>query len=159
MLIATVSEWVDLTSYITKYLFAQETAAAIYFYVKVLIIPTSLGVMIGWSLNSGWKNAFLRRLYLPATHPVETGHDFAFGNYRESCFVLATYQDSTLIGGYFGENSLAASNSEKSDLYLERVYAIDRNGKWTEPMPARSGLISLSNVRSIEFLDAEETKI
>ncbi|MGC1496445.1 MAG: DUF6338 family protein [Sulfitobacter sp.] len=158
LLISTISKWTGLTTIITPTVLTKTTAASLFFYVKVLLLPTLLGLIIGSSLTAGWKNAFLRRLYLPVTHPVETGHDFAFGNSREPCFILVTYNDSTTVGGFFGENSLAASNFEKSDLYLERVYRINTDGVWSEPTPGRSGLISLSNVRSIEFLDAEEQK-
>lgn len=150
--------WTGAKAWIIENIVTAQTAIGLFFYVKVLVLPTLLGTFIGVNLNAGWKNAIFRRLYLPVIHPVETGHDFAFGNGREPCFVLITFQDGTLVGGYFGENSLAASNSAKSDIYLERVYSMNDDGQWIEPTPGRSSLMSLSNFRSIEFLDNLETQ-
>ena len=68
------------------------------------------------------------------------------------------YEDGTTVVGWFGENSLAATVTERSDLFLERLYFIAEDGSWTEPTPPRSGLVSLRNVRSIEFLDLTKEK-
>lgn len=128
----------------------------LFFFAKVLILPACIGTLLGYNLTAGWKNALLRRLSLPVIHPVQKGYDFAFGNNREPGFVIVTYFDGTTVAGYFGEHSLAASDDARSDLYLERLYSLGEESlEWVEPSPSRSGLISLKNVRSIEFLDQE----
>lgn len=126
------------------------------FLLKILLAPTLLGILLGYNLTAGWKNAMLRRLSLPVVHPVQRAHDFAFGKDREAGFVIVTYFDGTVVSGYFGEASLAATDGNRSDLYLERLYTVGDDDVWTEPAPKRSGLISLNNVRSIEFLDNQE---
>ncbi len=125
-------------------------------FLEVLIFPTFVGLILGWNLSSGWNNTILRRLSMPIVHPVQRAHDFAFGNAREPCLVLLTFEDDTVIRGFFGETSLAASDASRSDIYLERLYIEDETGQWSAPNPGRSGLISLSGIRSIEFLDVEE---
>lgn len=130
----------------------------VYFFAKILVLPTLIGSALGYNLTAGWKNALLRRLSLPVIHPVQRGHDYAFGNNREPGFVIVTYFDETTVAGYFGENSLAASDAQRSDLYLERLYLIDEVYEWQQPSPPRSGLISLQNVRSIEFLESERSR-
>ncbi|MEQ8896566.1 MAG: DUF6338 family protein [Roseovarius sp.] len=148
-LLLGLTDWLDSAG------FLPSSESRVYFFAKVLILPTILGVLLGYNLTAGWKNALLRRLSLPVIHPVQKGHDFAFGNDREPAFVIVTYFDGTTVGGYFGENSLAASDTNRSDLYLERLYSLGDEGVWEEPKPSRSGLINLQNVRSIEFLDNE----
>ena len=123
------------------------------FFAKVLVMPALMGSLLGYTLTSGLKNAVLRRLALPVIHPAQTGHDFAFGYNRSACFVIVSYFDGTTVAGYFGEASLAASDENRSDLYLERLYEIGDDGKWSQATPPRSGLISLKDVRSIEFLE------
>ncbi|WGH79096.1 DUF6338 family protein [Jannaschia ovalis] len=123
--------------------------------LNVLVWPALLGALLGWNLSNGWNRAILRRLSLPVTHPVQRGHDFAFGQDRDPCFVIVTYEDGTIVRGWFGECSLASTDPDRSDLFLERVYSVDQDDQMIEQSPGRSALISLSRVRSIEFLDPE----
>jgi len=124
--------------------------------LDVLVLPSLLGWLLGVNLSKGWNRAILRRLSAPVSHPVQRAHDFAFGTVGRPSLVLVTYEDGVTIRGYFGPNSLASSDEERSDLYLERLYDVDEaSGRWIEPSPGRSGLVSLNRVRSIEFLDEE----
>jgi len=138
------------------YLFA--ISANFSLFLEVLVFPAFVGLLLGWNLSAGWNNAALRRLSMPIVHPVQRAHDFAFGNAREPCLLILTFEDGTVIRGYFGETSLAASDASRSDIYLERLYTEDKSGQWNEPSPGRSGLISLNGIRSIEFLDIEESE-
>lgn len=125
--------------------------------VRVLVVPTILGCILGLFLQSNWRNGVLKRFSLPVVHPVRRAHDFAFGNNRPPGLVEITFEDGTKIAGWFGENSLAATDDTRSDLYLERAYLIDDQGNWKNPSEPRSILISLQNVRSVEFLLEKET--
>lgn len=134
---------------------ASPTVRALFF-AEVLALPAILGTVLGLNLKRGWNRAWLRRLAMPAVHPIRRAHDFAFLE-RTECFVILTYEDGVVVRGFFGGDSLAATDAGRSDIYLERLY--DAQGdEWAEPSPGRSGLFSLSGVRSIEFLDQEETK-
>lgn len=126
------------------------------FALRILLAPVLLGWTLGKFLQSGWRNNLLRRFSLPVVHPVRRAHDYAFGSNRSAGLVEITYEDGTKIGGWFGENSLAATDDNRTDLYLERAYVIGEEGNWTEPRPPRSVLINLNGVRSIEFLIPEE---
>ncbi|MCF6303850.1 MAG: DUF6338 family protein [Rhodobacteraceae bacterium] len=123
------------------------------FYIEVVFLPLLWGLLIGANLSKGWKHAVFRRLSMPIVSPIQRAHDFAFGFNREPCLVIVTYEDETIVRGHFGTESLAASDPERSDLYLERLYTVDNTDQWIETMPGRSALLSLNNVRSIEFLD------
>ena len=126
------------------------------FYLEILALPTLIGLLLGYNLARGWNNALLRRLSAPILHPAEKAHDFAFGHNRPPGFVIVTFADGAVVYGYFGENSLAATDEARSDLFLERLYTVDDKGAWHEQNPGRSALITLDDVRSIEFLDNEE---
>lgn len=125
------------------------------FFIEVVLIPAVLGLLLGLNLSKGWNNAFLRRLSMPIVSPIQRAHDYAFGENRRPCLVIVTYEDGTVIRGWFGPSSLAASDRERSDLYLERLYYVDDMDQWIELSPGRSALVSLAQVRSIEFLDPE----
>lgn len=123
------------------------------FHLEVLFLPAFWGWIIGINLSKGWKNAIFRKLSMPVIHPIRRAHDYAFGLDRDACFVIVTYFDGTVVNGFFGENSLAASDSNRSDLYLERLYTVGDDDQWVEQTPGRSALIVLEDVRSVEFLD------
>lgn len=122
---------------------------------EVLIFPAILGVLIGWTASRQGAATLLRRLSIPVIHPIERAYDYAFAQKRMPGFVIVTYEDGTIVRGYFGTESLASSDPNRSDLYLERVYSVDGHDQWQEMEPGRSGYISLKGVRSIEFLDPE----
>lgn len=122
---------------------------------EVVVLPTLIGLALGWNLSRGWNNAVLRLLSMPVIRPVQRAYDFAFGQGRPPGLVIVTYDDGTVVRGLFGGGSLAASDPERSDIYLERLYSQDESGQWQEMSPGRSGLLSLKGVRSIEFLDPQ----
>lgn len=136
------------TEWVTQY-----ASARLPLITEVLVLPSAIGVLFGFTLARGWSSAILRRLSVPATSPVQRGYDFAFGQQRSPSFVIVTYEDGTVVRGYYGEQSLAATDAQRSDIFLERLYAEGQDGQWNEMEPTRSGLLSLKGVRSIEFLD------
>ena len=155
-LIADLSAYAGLVQWLDRANGFPNSDSRLFFFLKVLLLPALLGMALGYNLSAGWKNALLRRLSMPIVHPVQKGYDFAFGNERPPGFVIITYFDDTMVLGFFGTNSLAASDRKRSDIYLERLYVVNDKGEWEEPEPPRSGVISLRDVRSIEFLDPEE---
>lgn len=136
----------------TRFELPDPTSTRIFFFLQVGFLPVLLGILSGANLSKGWRNAVFRRLSMPISNPTQRAHDFAFGNNRDACFVIVTYDDGTVVKGFFGTESLAASDTNRSDLYLERLY-IDKDDQWIELNPGRSALLSLAKVRSIEFLD------
>ena len=121
------------------------------FFLEVLILPASLGIAFGLTLRAGWSSAILRKLAMPIVHPTRRAYDFAFGNNRPGSFVILTYEDGTVVHGYFGQNSLAASDADRSDLYLEQLYDV-KDGNWTATVEGKSALLTLKNLRSVEFV-------
>lgn len=128
------------------------------FFAEVLVTPSVLGLLLGWNLSRGWNNALLRRLAMPVQSPVRRAYDHAFTVTPNERFVILTFVDDTKIYGLYGENSLAATDAARSDIFLERLYTVAADGQWLEQVPARSALISLDGLRSLEFLEPEGPK-
>lgn len=122
---------------------------------EALVLPATIGFFVGKSASKGWSSKLFRALAIPTAHPVKRAYDYAFGQQRAPSLVIVSYEDGTIVRGYFGPDSLASSDSERSDLFLERLYSEDEHGQWMEMQPGRSGYVSLKGVRSIEFLDPE----
>ena len=126
------------------------------FFVEVLFLPALLGFLLGKGLSGDQYTSLLRRFAYPNAHPAERAYDFAFSRMDGPSFVIVTYQDGTTVNGYFGQQSLAATDANRSDLVLERVYDVKEDGTWEDTSPPRSALIYLNQIRSIEFIPVEE---
>ncbi len=122
------------------------------FFFEILALPALLGALFGSALARNWNIAFLRRFAMPNIHPTQRAYDFAFAQRAGPGFVIVTYRDGTEVFGYFGARSLAATDDQRSDIYLERLYSVDAQGQWTEAIPPRSALLVLEDIRSIEFI-------
>ena len=125
--------------------------------IETLFLPVALGVASGFALRSNWNLPILRHLAMPIIHPTLRAYDYAFGDITSDRFVIVTYQDGTMIYGYFGPNSLASSASDRGDIYIERLYDVVQ-GVWTPTEPPKSALLILKDLRTIEFIEpVEET--
>ncbi len=125
------------------------------FFLETLVLPAILGAALGKGLSSEKIAIGLRRLALPNSHPAERAYDFAFSNLDSPRFVIVSYKDGTVIHGYFGQRSLAATDGNRSDILLERLYEVTIDGEWSESQPARTALLMIQDIRSIEFLEPE----
>jgi len=127
----------------------------LWFFVEVLMLPALLGFLSAANLTRGWKMALFPRLLMPLERPARTAYDYVFSRQVDPCMVILTFDDGTVVHGYFGPNSIAANDPSHSDLYLERLYFVDTDGQWIEADPPRGALLSLANLRSMEFLTSE----
>ncbi len=130
---------------------ALEFGDRVLFFAEVLLLPGILGVVFGFNLRRGWNLALFRRLSMPVVHPTRRAYDFAFSD-RDESFVIIVFKDGTNVYGFFGQDSLAASDPNRSDIFLERLYDIGDDGQWSESVPSRSALVALDDIRSIEFV-------
>jgi hypothetical protein len=123
------------------------------FYLEVLFLPIAIGLVSGKLLRNGWQSVALRTLSMPIVDPIPRAYDHVF-SMRSEGFVIVTYKDGTQIFGYYGSDSRAGRDPNRSELYLERMYEPGKDdGQWKEVKPPRSVLLSLSELRSIEFIE------
>ena len=130
-------------------------ASSAMFYAEILLCPVLIGTILGRFAGAGPVGYILRRLSMPGTHPIAQAYDFAFAMGKAKGFVILTYADGTRIYGYFGDKSLAATDEERSDIFLEALYTLEQE-QWVLAEPPRSAWISLDGIRSVEFLGTGE---
>lgn len=125
-----------------------------YLFLEVLVLPASLGLLIGWLFSHEWVPSGLRRLFLPLTKPSENAWDRLFSVGVTPGLLLITYKDGTQIMGFFGQKSYAATAERDRDIYLETLYEMygEAPEEWIESYPSRSAYVKLDDVRSIEFI-------
>lgn len=145
-----------LTGWIPPLLLAQHYAATLRLMSEVILLPALTGTLFGWLINRKFMPEGLRRLFMPFSKPVSHAYEHAFARLKGPTFILVAYQDGREVYGYFGPLSMASSDVSDGGLFIERLYAVDDNGVWTEVVPERSGWVTLAGARSIEFFEQSE---
>src|SRR5215469_11576282 len=85
----------------------------------IFATPVLLALVVAWASQRGVLGWFAKWATLRSINPVPTGWDWIFGR-TEPCYVLVTLRDGQQIAGFFGRQSMASSDRERKDLYLEK---------------------------------------
>lgn len=94
---------------------------------------------------------FYRWLGLRAVSPFPTGWDWIFST-TDPCFVLITLTDGTEIAGYFGKRSMASSDPDRRDIFIELVYKVPADGTPWVVVPDTLGMhVDGAQIAYIEF--------
>jgi hypothetical protein len=120
-------------------------------FIILFVSPMLLTVLNAWLVQRTSLDPLYRLLRLRPISPIPTGWDWIFST-TEPCFVLVTLKDGTEIAGYFGDRSMASSDPEHKDIYVERVYRIPENGgAWAEVERSLGMYVDGSQIAHIEF--------
>jgi hypothetical protein len=121
--------------------------AGLWFFV-ILIGPAALGIASGASIQNDWARKLFHRMRLHPVHLVPSAWDYKFGR-MEGQWVLVTLKNDVKFAGFCGVTSFASSDTSERDLYIEHVFDIDDDNKWTPTQ--KSLLICSGEIRTIEF--------
>lgn len=95
-----------------------------------------------------------RMLKVRQISPIPTGWDWVFST-TGPCFMLITLADGTEIAGYFGPKSMASSESDRRDVYIEKVYRVPVDGGPWQPVADSLGMfVDGAKIAHIEFKEA-----
>lgn len=123
---------------------------ALTLFLIIFLTPIILALIvaaIGQKDGLAW---LFRWLGLRSINPIPTGWDWIFSR-TDPCYVLVTLSTGTQIAGYFGLQSMASSDPDRRDLYLERVYVIPSDGPWQPVDRSQGTYIDGSQIAFIEF--------
>ena len=119
-------------------------------FVFIFVVPAIIGLLLGLNIRKGWLKGLVNKCGFSTIHPVNCAWDWHFGQCEE-CWVIAVLKDGTEWHGYMGGGSFMSSDSSERDLFIEKVYQCDSEGKpWT---PRSSSVwIAHGEIQSLEFL-------
>lgn len=100
---------------------------ALCWFAIIFIVPVILAVAHARIMQKDGLGWLYRLLGLRAISPIPTGWDWIFST-TEPCYVLITLTDGTEIAGFFGGRSMASSEPERKDIYIEQVYKVPEDG-------------------------------
>jgi hypothetical protein len=121
--------------------------AGLWFFV-ILIGPAVLGIVSGASIQNDWTRKVFHRLKLHPVHIVPSAWDYKFGR-MEGQWVLVVLKNDLKFAGFCGKSSFASSDVRERDLYIEQVFDIGDDNKWTPTQ--KSLLVCSGEIRTIEF--------
>lgn len=142
--------WV-MSATTSSHLVASPFQILVIFCSLVLIGPSLLAVFRAYTIQKDIFSGLLTKLHLRTVHPIPTAWDWKFSRTSPS-YVLVTLIDGKIIAGWLGLNSLASSDPDRRDLFLEKVFTIPPDGSpWVET-PGTSGVyIDGKQIAHIEF--------
>lgn len=138
----------------------QGTVAAVWLealnvLAPILIVPVLIGAAAAVVLAKVALPNEVRKVFdwlgLLAFHPAPKAWDWVFAK-RDSCWVIVTLTDGTMVGGKFGKNSFASSYPAPEDIFIEEVWRLVGKGRFMDAIPSSQGvLIKGDKIRQIEF--------
>jgi hypothetical protein len=92
--------------------------------------------------------------------PNPTSWDWFFSNRAGKHYYVRFHRkDGENLGGYFGENSFAASSPNAQQIYVEEVWRLDEDGKFIERVEGSEGaLVKSEDCELIEFFETREAR-
>lgn len=137
----------------TRSLFGSSSLlAGVMWFVIIFVAPILLGLITALVSQRRWLRNIFQRLNLRSIDPIPTGWDWKFSR-TSPCFVLVTLTDQTQLAGFLGDESMASSDPEHRDLYLERAYTIQENGEWMPRERSQGVYIDGTQIVLVEFFD------
>jgi Family of unknown function (DUF6338) len=122
--------------------------------VVIFVVPIVLALIVAKASQKGFLALVARKLRLRSINPIPTGWDWIFSR-TAPCYLLVTLRDGAEVAGYFGGQSMASSDRDRKDLYLERVFVVPARGPWRPIEPPSGIYIEGSQIAFIEFRPGE----
>jgi len=82
-----------------------------------------------WASRRGWIMS-----------PHLTAWDDFFSR-KQACWIVVHLNDGSLIGGYFGDLSIASVGTEAGHIYIEELWQLDQTGSFVSPASESKGAI------------------
>jgi hypothetical protein len=92
-----------------------------------------------WRYSKRLRPAVLRFMRISTGHSTPSAWDHFFGSDRLA-LIRVTLDDGRVVGGYFGNQSLAAYSEDTQDLFLEERWELDEDAWFVGPAASSLGL-------------------
>jgi len=143
--------FVVIATYTLRSLITAPSEAILILFGILFLIPAVLAISMAYLIQHDVLSGIGRLIKLKFIHPIPTGWDWKFGGTSPS-YVLVTLVNGTVVAGWFGEDSMASSDPDRRDLFLEKVYTIPPDGSaWVETPNSAGIYFDGKQIAAIEF--------
>jgi hypothetical protein len=120
-------------------------------FIVIFLAPVVFALVRARLIQTTRPDRLYRYVGLRPINPIPTGWDWIFSR-TGTCFVLVTLTDGTVVAGFFGGDSMASSDPDRRDIYIEKLYTIPSDGgPWIEVKGSLGMQIDGSQIAYIEF--------
>lgn len=121
----------------------------------LFVLPVIIALVLSSLWGAQWTQRFLGRVGLSLAQRTPKAWDWFFITQKQGCWVIAEFEDGTLVGGEYGKDSFASLSPNQEDLYLESCYYVDENHNFFNPVPDNVGTwINGEKVKKLHFYRA-----
>lgn len=141
-------------------LYAGHYAVQVYLllaFVGLLVLPLAISELgRQWRKSRRLRPRFLREAGIDPGHRVPAGWEQLFlegpgAKEGRGLMLRVTLADGRVVGGFFGDKSLAGYSADTRDLFLEERWALDEEDWFEKPVEGSRGLwIAETQIHSIE---------
>lgn len=97
-----------------------------------------------------WFANIFSKMGINTIHSTPTAWDYYFSK-RKASFVIITLIDGTILRGWYSFDSFTSSDSEERDIYVEKGYYLNKNGRWEIDKESEGFYVSGGQIKFIEF--------
>jgi hypothetical protein len=121
-----------------------------------LVLPLGLAISGSlWASSSRLRPWVLRLVGSSEAHNVLSGWNELFGQQGEA-MVRATLSDGRVVGGFYGQGSLAGYSQHTQDLYISQRWELDDDSWFAGPAPGSLGIwLPRESIVSLEVYESE----
>ncbi len=128
---------------------------ALYWLLLIALVVCSgtiTGCIIGVLKKYNPIRRFMKMLNIPVEHPIPTAWEYKFSQMNEGRYLAVCLNDDTMIRGSFYNKSIASSDIEKMDIYLEEAYLLE-DKKWKSVEGSDGVWIASGAIKWISFFE------
>jgi hypothetical protein len=123
--------------------------------IIALALPAAIATIgLRWRGSRKVRPGLLKFIGVSPSHSVSSGWNEAFSR-KGTPMLRVTLKDGRVVGGYFGDGSLAGYSEHAQDLFISERWSIDSANDWfTGVAQGTTGLwIARDEIASIEFYE------
>ena len=119
-------------------------------FIIIFLSPTVIALVIIFIAQKDVIKKICTHFNLASVDTEPSAWDFKFKNICSE-WVIVTLKDDNIIAGFLGSDSYISQNEKERDIYINEVFEIDKNNKWTKKKNTDGILIKAEEIKSIEF--------
>ena len=143
--------------YVQGTILEHQTEAFLWLVTVCFVAPFVLGALAGRAVSWGWVEKLLDMVGLGYIDRMPSAWDYVILQKRSRYVRVHLKDGKGMIGGIYHKDSLASTDPDRPDLYLEQAWQLDSTGAFEKVLPGTSGVwISQHAMEYVYFYEGED---
>lgn len=125
--------------------------------IAIFITGSITGIALGLIKKKELIKWLFSKFDVTVVHPIPRAWDYIFSN-DKTYWIEVFLENGKIVRGYYSANSFTSSDSNYNDIYVEKLYKMDKDGKWDEVERTSGVWISPAEIKYIKFYNEEDNK-